>query len=87
MPVVMKTTAPSRETYEQLVAAVGEGTPAGCIVHTASEVGGAVQIVDVWESREAIEDFFQNKLGPAFAQAGIEGEPPELTETFRIERI
>ena len=86
MAVVLKTTAPSRAVYEQLVEIVGEGPPPGCIVHTASEVDGAVQIVDVWESREAIDNFFQTKLGPAFAQAGVEGDPPELTEVFRIER-
>lgn len=55
-------------------------------MHTASEVDGIVNIVDVWESREHIEDFFQTKLGPAFAQVGIEGQPPELTDTMRIER-
>jgi quinol monooxygenase YgiN len=86
MAVVLKTTAPSREAYEQVVAIVGEEAPPGCIVHTASEVDGIVNIVDVWESREHIEDFFQTKLGPAFAQVGIEGQPPELTDTMRIER-
>ncbi|HTR72078.1 MAG TPA: hypothetical protein VMG80_00655 [Solirubrobacteraceae bacterium] len=86
MPVVLITTAPSREDYEKLVDIVGEGPPPGCIVHTASEVDGGVRVVDVWESQQHVDDFFQTKLGPAFAQAGIEAQPPELTETFRIER-
>jgi len=86
MPVILETTAPSREIYEQIVAVVGEETPPGCIVHTASEVDGRVRIVDVWESRQHIDEFFQAKLGPAFAEVGMEGDRPELTETFRIER-
>ena len=86
MPVVLMTDAPSRETYEKLVEIVGEDTPPGCIVHTASEVDGGVRIVDVWESRQHIESFFQSKLGPASAQLGVELRQPELTEPFRIER-
>ena len=86
MAVVLITTAPSRETYEELVAVVGEEAPPGCIVHTASEVDGGVRVVDVWESRQHIDEFFQTKLGPAFAQVGVEADAPELTEAFRIER-
>lgn len=86
MAVVLITYAPSREAYEQLDREVGSTAPPGCIVHTASEVGGRVRIVDVWESKQRIDDFFQSKLGPAFAKFGIEAEQPELTETFNLER-
>jgi len=86
MAVVLITYAPSREAYEALAADTGNVAPPGCIVHTASDVDGRVRVVDVWESKEAIDAFFQNELGPAFERAGIEPEPPELTETFNIER-
>ena len=86
MAVVLITTAPSRELYEQVVTVVGEETPPGCIVHTASEFDGGVRVVDVWESQQHIDDYFQAKLGPAFAHVGMEAQPPELTETFRVER-
>jgi quinol monooxygenase YgiN len=86
MAVVLITYAPSREAYEALATDTGNTAPPGCIVHTASEVDGRVRVVDVWESQEAIEAFFQNELGPAFKKAGIEPDPPELTETFNIER-
>ena len=86
MPVVMTITAPSREDYERIVEIVGEGPPTGCIVHTASEVEGGVRVVDVWESQRHLDDFFQTKLGPAFAEIGMQPEPPQLSETFRIER-
>lgn len=86
MAVVLIAYAPSREAYEQVESEVGSGAPSGCMIHTASEVDGRVRIVDVWESRQHIDDFFNNTLGPAFAKLGLEGEQPELTETFNVER-
>ena len=50
MAVVLKTTAPSRDIYEQLVAIAGSDAPPGC------------------------------------PQVEVEGQPRELTDTFRIER-
>ncbi len=86
MAIVLITYAPSREAYEALADETGRTTPPGCIVHTASEYQGRVRIVDVWESHEAIDEFFQQELGPAFEKFGIEADPPELTETFNLER-
>jgi quinol monooxygenase YgiN len=86
MAIVLITYAPSREAYEQLAEETGRSAPPGCIVHTACEVDGKVRVVDVWESKQHIDDFFQSKLGPAFAKFGIEAEPPELTEAFNLER-
>lgn len=85
MAVVLITYAPTREAFEQIEREVGSTPPPGCIVHTASELEGRVRIVDVWESKQHIDDFFHTKLGPAFAKFGVEPEQPELTETFRIE--
>jgi hypothetical protein len=86
MAVVLVAHAPSREAYEAVNDEVGRAAPPGCIVHTASEVDGGVRVVDVWESQQHIDDFFQNQLGPAFAKLGVEAPQPELTETFSIER-
>ena len=86
MPVVMIAWAPSRAAYEAVDSEVGRTAQAGCIVHTASESNGRVRIVEVWESQQHIDEFFQSKLGPAFAKLGVEMDPPELTETFSIER-
>jgi quinol monooxygenase YgiN len=84
--VVLISYAPSRELYEQVDEETGGAVPPGCIVHTASEVDGQVRIVDVWESQQAVDDFFQNTLGPAFAKTGVQPVQPELTETFNVER-
>jgi hypothetical protein len=86
MAFVLIATAPSRDAYEQVTAEVGTDAPPGCMVHTASEVDGGVRIVDVWESKEAIDSFFEAKLGPVFAKFGVEAQRPEITETFNVER-
>jgi quinol monooxygenase YgiN len=85
MAVVLITTAPSREAYEAVSAEVGEAPPQGCIVHTATEVDGGVRIVDVWESQQAIDDFFASRLGPAFEKLGVPPTQPELTEPFHVQ--
>ncbi len=87
MAVVVIARAPSREAYEALDNEVGRTAPPGCIVHTASEVNGRVHVVEVWESQQHIDEFFQSKLGPAFEKLGVELDPPELTETFWIKRV
>jgi hypothetical protein len=85
MGVVLMARAPSRKAYEAVHDEVGR-TAAGCIVHTASEVDGKPRIVEVWASWQHIDEFCQNKLGPAFEKLGVEMDPPELTETFSVER-
>lgn len=62
MAVVLIASAPSRETYEAVDDAVGRTAPPGCIVHTASEVDGKVRVVEVWESQQQIDEFFQSTL-------------------------
>jgi hypothetical protein len=83
MAVVLIAHVPSREAYEQVA---DNEAPPGCIIHTASEVGDGVRVVDVWESREAIDTFFETQLGPRFAKLGAEPPQPELFDTFNVER-
>ena len=82
MAVVSIAWAPSRSAYEAIHEQVGATAP-GLIVHTASAVDGKVRIVEVWESRQHIDEFVQSKLVPALQKLGVEvDDPPELTETF-----
>ena len=86
MAVVMTAWAPSRNEYEEMHELVG-GTAPGLIVHTASAVDGKVRIVDVWESRQHIDEFVQSRIIPALEKLGREmDDPPERTETFSIDR-
>jgi len=83
--IVMTAWAPSRDAYEAVHQQAG-ATAAGLIVHTASEVDGKVRIVEVWESQRHIDEFVQARLVPVLAKLGVEMDPPELAETFSIER-
>jgi quinol monooxygenase YgiN len=86
MAVVSIAWAPSRKAYEAVHDEVGGTAPAGFIVHTASEVDGKVRIVEVWESRRQFDEFVQTELGPVLEKLGVGMDPPELTETFSIDR-
>jgi hypothetical protein len=71
------------EQYEQVNEAMGvltdEDAPAGLIEHTAAVSGdGSLVIVDLWESQEALDRFFEERLGPAIEQVGIEPAEPRL---------
>ncbi len=64
-------------------AGVEQNPPDGLIIHTAGTVDGELQIVDVWESRDAAERFGNERLMPAIkAVAGDQaptGPPPGVT--------
>jgi hypothetical protein len=74
MAVVQVSTAASREQYDSVRAHVdvAGALPAGLIVHAAAELpSGEIQIVDIFESEEALAAFGADKMTPAFRQAGI----------------
>ncbi|MEE1786656.1 hypothetical protein PUR71_27695 [Streptomyces sp. SP17BM10] len=52
-----------------------ELAPAGAHLHVAWFDGHGLNVTDVWESREAFEAFFAERLAPAIEKAGIAGEP------------
>jgi hypothetical protein len=87
--VVVIGTAPSREAYDQVSKAVGAMMPAGLIVHTATQrADGTVQIIDVWENRQAADAFGDNVIRPAVERmmADDPGDEPEMLEPFDVRR-
>lgn len=56
-------------------AGVDGNPPEGLLVHTAGEVDGQWQIVDVWESEEHAERFNAERLAPAI-ESVMGGAPP-----------
>ena len=68
------------DQYDQVVEKMGltpgGATPPGAISHWVAEVDDGLHIVDVWDSREAYDQFAQEKIGPYSAEAGIT-DPPE----------
>ena len=86
MAIVLIATAPSRELYDQVNSKIGTEIAPGLIVHTASEVDGAVRIVDIWESADHAMAFAADRLGPAIAAVGAEMNPPEILDVFDLQR-
>lgn len=69
--------------YERVAEAIGDSPPPGLILHAAGEVDGRWQAVSVWESRETIETFRDERVHPAVTAtlgAGIldAGPPPAV---------
>jgi hypothetical protein len=94
MAVVQVSVAPNRSMYEQVeeMVAVEENRPAGLILQSAAEMpSGEVQIVSVWETAEAAQDFVTSRLFPAFEKAGVmelvmASPMPDALETFHLIR-
>jgi hypothetical protein len=66
------------DEYDAVMAAMrlDDELPSGGIVHVAGFEGGALRVLDVWESAEQFQRFQEQRLGPAIEQAGIDrGEP------------
>ena len=62
------------EEIRRIVGVDGNATtPAGMIAHLESKTSDGWRIVDVWESDEHFDSFFESKLAPAFAQTGFPG--------------
>jgi hypothetical protein len=67
----------SQEVYEQIRAHLGLDKPAGGIFHVAgpSPMGGW-RVIEVWESEEEANRFFQERFVPALRALGLSGPPP-----------
>jgi quinol monooxygenase YgiN len=63
--------------YDQVHQAVtpGNRAPKGLLYHVAGPSQDGFCVVEVWESREAMDAFFAASLGAALAKAGIKVEP------------
>jgi hypothetical protein len=67
----------TQEQYDQVLEAFRGKTAQGRIFHVAGPIEGGWRIVDVWESQEAVNTFFQ-ELGPALQEAGIPAKQPQF---------
>jgi hypothetical protein len=80
------------EIYDRVNAEmkIEDSPPEGLIVHTAGELDGVFQIVDVWESAEHAERFDRDRLAPAVAEVvGMtqpEGPPTRAYELHKLVR-
>jgi len=70
----------TQEQYDQIAETLQRRfkTSEGRIFHVAGPIEGGWRIVDVWESQEAVNTFFQEQLGPAAQAAGMEMRIPQF---------
>jgi len=70
------------DQYDQVMELMGLGPdsppPPGAIFHWVAETPDGIRVVDVWETREAYEQFAAEQIGPSTQQVGISA-PPETT--------
>jgi hypothetical protein len=55
-----------------------EDEPDGLLFHGCGEMDGGLVIFDVWRSKEELDDFLNNILGPAAAELRL----PQVTPRF-----
>jgi len=66
--------------YDEIIrrlAAAGAGAPRGRLDHICFGTGSNLRVLDVWESQEAVNKFFQ-ELGSALQEAGIPATQPQF---------
>jgi hypothetical protein len=63
--------------------ASGAASPPGRILHVALEVGGQIQVFDIWESEEAFETV-AGQLRSVFADVGVDPGPPQVSTIHNL---
>jgi hypothetical protein len=67
----------SQEVYDKIRAQLGLEKPAGGIFHVAGpSPNGGWRVIEVWESEEEANRFFQERFIPALHALGLSGPPP-----------
>jgi hypothetical protein len=54
--------------------------PKGCLFHCSGAIPGGWRVFDIWESREAFEEFKRERLDPALKQVGLLNRTPARSE-------
>jgi hypothetical protein len=72
------------DQYEQVIQKMGfthggAGAPHG-LFHWVAQTNDGIRVVDVWDSKEAYEQFAQERIGPLTQEVGIPA-PPEVKYT------
>lgn len=70
----------TEEQYEQVRRiADWEGVrPEGAKLHVCGFADDGMRILDIWESAEAFNSWFEQAIGPAVQEVGVEGQPEVL---------
>jgi hypothetical protein len=73
--MVMEASGATAEEYDRTNEIMGirgdEDAPDGLIQHVCAIDGDGIVIADVWESDDALDRFYEERLGPALEQSGV----------------
>jgi hypothetical protein len=65
------------DVYARIMKGVGAEPPAGCLMHAVAQIEGGLRYIDIWESREACDQFLEERVHPVLAAAfGAAGATP-----------
>lgn len=84
---IMRPNNMTRENYDALRPIVQWETdyPNGAIYHTcAYDPNGGLRVVDVWESKEKLEEFFKTRLSPAVQKLGFGLPEMDFYEVYNL---
>ena len=76
----------NREQYNHLDRDLASD-PEGLILHTAAPKGDGMQIIDVWDSKEAYERFERETLFPALERIGVPMKSPPPRHEFDVHKL
>ncbi len=67
----------SPEQYDQVRARArwDQDLPDGAKLHVCGFADDGMHILDIWDSEQAFNAFFEQRVRPAVAEVGIEGQP------------
>jgi len=75
-------------TYQSINESMGihgdDDAPEGLVSHLASATDDGMLVIDVWESKEALDGFVGERLAPALAAAGVEAVQPRVLDVHRL---
>jgi hypothetical protein len=84
MAILMRMEAPGAtlQQYEQVNDSIGirgdSDAPDGLLQHIAAQGEDGIVVIDVWESEEKLNTFFEERAGAALAAAGVKTDEPEI---------
>jgi quinol monooxygenase YgiN len=83
--VIFSAPGVTQAQYEQVVNEVAPGNklPPGMLYHAGGPVQDGWRVVEVWESQEALDRHFREKLGAALQKANVTAQP----EVFQVVNI
>ena len=83
--VIFKLPGVTQEQYDEAAQQIDPAGPMeGCLVHAAGPMEGGWRVVEVWESQEAADRFFRERLQSVMGRVGI---PPVEPKVFPVHAL